>query len=80
MGVLGQETVSIALQRIGKAAAQFIKVLRLTRTHQITPRYKHIRNALIRMRFDAGETLEELARVFGISHQRVHQIVKQRHH
>jgi hypothetical protein len=33
------------------------------------------RDAMIVQRYASGETLEELARVFGISHQRVHQII-----
>ena len=33
------------------------------------------RNELIRLRYAAGESMSELARVFGISPQRVHQIV-----
>lgn len=41
---------------------------------------KHVsksdRNRTIRARYEAGETLEQIARVFGISTQRVHQIVK----
>ncbi len=38
------------------------------------------RNQIIRTRYAAGETLECLASEFGISFQRVHQIVNQRHH
>lgn len=40
------------------------------------------RNELIRLRFTAGESLSELARAFGISPQRAHQIVnfKQPYH
>jgi transposase-like protein len=34
------------------------------------------RNELIRLRYAAGESISELARAFGISPQRVHQIVK----
>ena len=37
---------------------------------------KHQRNEEIRMRYAAGATLEELAALFGISHQRVSQIVR----
>jgi transposase-like protein len=33
------------------------------------------RNELIRLRYAAGETISELARAFGISPQRVYQIV-----
>jgi len=38
------------------------------------------RNKLIRERHAIGETLEHLASEFGISFQRVHQIVHQRYH
>ena len=38
-----------------------------------TPR-KHSRNAEIRARHRAGETLSTLAEVFGLSEQRIHQI------
>jgi hypothetical protein len=44
---------------------------------KITPQ-KHIRNAEIRARYRAGESLRILAEVFGISEQRVHQIVQGR--
>ena len=44
---------------------------------RITPP-KHARNAEIRARYQAGETLRTLADVFGISEQRVHQIVQGR--
>jgi hypothetical protein len=41
---------------------------------------KHIsqdaRNQLICIRYQSGETLEEIACDFGLSHQRVHQIVQ----
>lgn len=33
------------------------------------------RNELIRLRYAAGESISDLARAFGISPQRVHQIV-----
>jgi hypothetical protein len=33
------------------------------------------RNELIRLRYAAGESISELTRAFGISPQRVHQIV-----
>jgi DNA-directed RNA polymerase specialized sigma24 family protein len=33
------------------------------------------RNELIRLRYAAGESITELARAFGISPERVHQIV-----
>lgn len=36
------------------------------------------RNELIRLRYAAGETLSELARAFGISPQRVYQIVNEK--
>jgi hypothetical protein len=39
---------------------------------------KHARNAEIRVRHYAGETLTALAEVFGISEQRGHQIVQGR--
>jgi Mor family transcriptional regulator len=35
----------------------------------------HTRNQRIRQRYEAGETLSDLARAFEISPQRVHQIV-----
>jgi DNA-directed RNA polymerase sigma subunit (sigma70/sigma32) len=38
----------------------------------LTPRE---RNIIIRARYAAGETQAELARQFGISYQRIHQIV-----
>jgi len=38
------------------------------------------RNKLIREQYATGETLERLAGEFGISFQRIHQIVNQRHH
>ena len=34
------------------------------------------RNEEIRQRYEAGETMAELAKVYGISEQRVHQIVR----
>jgi Mor family transcriptional regulator len=44
---------------------------------KVTPP-KHVRNAEIRARHRAGESLSALAEVFGISEQRVHQIVQGR--
>jgi Mor family transcriptional regulator len=44
---------------------------------KVTPQ-KHIRNAEIRERYRAGESLSTLAEVFGISEQRVYQIVQGR--
>jgi DNA-directed RNA polymerase sigma subunit (sigma70/sigma32) len=44
---------------------------------KVTPE-KHVRNAEIRARYNAGETLSTLAEMFGISEQRVHQIVQAR--
>ncbi|MEO1644275.1 MAG: sigma factor-like helix-turn-helix DNA-binding protein [Chloroflexota bacterium] len=38
---------------------------------------KTSRNRLIYERYRAGESLSELATVFGVSSQRIHQIVKQ---
>ncbi|MFC1960434.1 Mor transcription activator family protein [Chloroflexota bacterium] len=38
------------------------------------------RNTTIRARFAAGESQADLARDFGISYQRVHQIVNKKHH
>ena len=40
---------------------------------KVTPQ-KHVRNAEIRARYRAGESLSTLAKVFGISEQRVYQI------
>ena len=43
--------------------------------------YKHVnksqRNRLIRQRYEAGETLQEIADAFGVSVQRIHQILTQ---
>ena len=44
---------------------------------KVTPQ-KHVRNAEIRARHHAGESLSTLAEAFGISEQRVHQIVQGR--
>ncbi len=44
---------------------------------KVTPQ-KHVRNAEIRARHRAGESLSTLAEAFDISEQRVHQIVQQR--
>jgi Mor family transcriptional regulator len=44
---------------------------------KVTPQ-KHIRNAEIRARYRAGESLSTLTEVFRISEQRVHQIVQGR--
>ena len=44
---------------------------------KVTPQ-KHVRNAEIRARHRAGESLGILAEVFGISERRVHQIVQVR--
>lgn len=38
------------------------------------------RNRIIKARFDAGESQADLARAFGISYQRIHQIVRGKHH
>lgn len=38
------------------------------------------RTQIIVARFEAGESQAELARVFGISYQRIHQIVRGKHH
>ncbi len=38
------------------------------------------RNSLIRSRYAAGETLQSLAREFGLSFQRIYQIVHGKHH
>ena len=38
------------------------------------------RNRIIKSRFDAGESQAELARIFGISYQRIHQIVRGKNH
>lgn len=39
-------------------------------------RSKHKRNEEIRARYEAGETLEQLAKVYGMSFQRIQQIAK----
>ena len=44
---------------------------------KVTPQ-KHARNAEIRARHRAGESLSTLAEAFGISEQRIHQIVQGR--
>jgi Mor family transcriptional regulator len=41
---------------------------------KVTPP-KHVRNAEIRARYRAGESLSNLAEAFGLTHQRIHQIV-----
>ena len=41
----------------------------------IMDKYRADRNAKIRAHYRAGEILEELAAEYGISHQRIHQIV-----
>ncbi len=38
------------------------------------------RNAVILARFQAGASQAELARTFGLSYQRIHQIVRGKHH
>ena len=40
----------------------------------------HTRNELVRLRFAAGETISELGRAFGISPQRVSQIIQGKNH
>ena len=52
-------------------------VLPLHPVSKVTPQ-KHVRNAEIRARHRAGESLSTLAEVFGISEQRVYQIVQRR--
>jgi DNA-directed RNA polymerase specialized sigma subunit len=39
-------------------------------------RPKAERDAMIRQRYEAGETMAELAKAYGISEQRVHQIIR----
>ena len=38
------------------------------------------RNRIIKSRFDTGESQAALARIFGISYQRIHQIVRGKNH
>jgi Mor family transcriptional regulator len=46
------------------------------RTDKTPPKLS--RNAEIRARYEAGETIAELARAFGISIERIHQILHRR--
>jgi Mor family transcriptional regulator len=45
--------------------------------NRVSPKQK--RNEEIRARYKAGETLEQLAKEYGVSFQRIQQIIKGRH-
>ena len=68
------------LNSVAGAAFSILKRLYTTPLLPDKAMLKTERNKLIRERYATGETLERLAGEFGVSFQRVHQIVHQRHH
>ena len=69
-----------ALNRSSLAAALVLQLLYSTPKPPEKPFSKKERNNFIRARYAGGETMESLAREFGITVQRVYQIVHHRHH
>jgi Mor family transcriptional regulator len=67
MGLTGVWVKRFSLQQFVK---QFLVAIGLRRDGTPLPR-----NKLIQMRYDAGEGLSDLARAFGLSPQRVYQVV-----
>jgi hypothetical protein len=68
---------------LNSVSAATTLVLRLLYLNPVQPEKSpstHDRNELIRTRYAAGETLEVLAQAFHLSVQRIHQIVRRRHH
>jgi Mor family transcriptional regulator len=65
-----QNGLSRSVQAILHWYYTFVKISTIPQTNQ------H-RDNNIRQRYANGETLEDLARAYGISFQRIHQIIKQ---
>lgn len=57
-----------------EAIRQILEIIRQPKTLRFD--YK-ARNQRILTRYEAGETLQELANAYGVSYQRIHQIVDQ---
>lgn len=73
----GAQTVS-GLSRVQVAVASVLKLLYPTAPQPDKRSNLNERNQAIRERYAAGESLSQLARTFGISFQRVQQIIKHR--
>jgi len=68
------------LNSVAGAAFNILKRLYATPLLPDKVMLKAERNKIIRDQYATGKTLKQLADEFGISLQRVHQIVNQRHH
>ena len=77
IGDYGAQTVS-GLNRVQLAVAHLLKLLYPTPPQPDKALTFARRNRAIRERYAAGESLSQLARAFGISSQRVQQIIKHR--
>ena len=77
IGAYGSE-IAPGLRRVVAAAGRILKRLYAVpspRKSALSPRE---RNIIIRARYAAGGSQADLSREFGISYQRIHQIVHQR--
>ena len=70
----GYETRSV--YRLISCIKRTLYYLYITNISENSNQSKSERNVIIKVRFEAGETLSALARDFGISVQRVRQIIK----
>lgn len=66
-------------KRLAQAIQHILKRLYVSSAQPDKPLTIAARNELIRSRYRAGETMQALAAAFGISFQRVHQIIHQQH-
>lgn len=79
IGTYGPHSVHI-LDGISSAAAFILKRLHTMYPHPNTHLTAQERNRVIRARAEAGESQADLARIFNLSYQRVHQIIHGKHH
>ena len=68
------------LSRMISAVARVLQILYSTNSRRNSPLAFHQRNLEIIRRYKAGESQASIARAFGITYQRVYQIVRGRNH
>ncbi len=65
----------LPLENLAQAVQTVLARLYFALTPPTAAELVKARNELIRQRYAAGETLRELSQAFGLSHQRIHQII-----